>query len=126
MLNLRHEFKPVLMSLLKIQSKFTRSTVFLLLTIFVVSKMVVLIHSYSHQGGCHKSIFSGQEDSSKKSVEDCLLCSFIGFQNQASFVSNVVFGTMAFCSIFALRYFDQVELFYLLSLKAARAPPVIS
>lgn len=105
---------------LKIQSKFTKLFAFFFLAIFVAGGSISLAHSFAHQN----EIASHEKTSSK--THDCYLCSFSAFQNQISLTPNLAFYAAFFYVAFALRKFNRVKLSYLLSSKAARAPPVIS
>ncbi len=94
--------------------------VLFLLAIFVIGKSLVLFHSFSHQNPL------AQNHDLEHKKDDCVLCSFASFQNQISFADFYCFAASGFMLIFALRFFNQNKLSFLLSSKSSRAPPRIS
>lgn len=115
-----------------------------LLIFFVLSRSILLVHSFSHQkiGHEHKveqaafsqqnilekiifAHFGDSSDSTNKAV-NCALCALANFQNQILFSASLSFVIMAFYLAFISRYFDRNKLSYLLSSYSSRAPPRIS
>ncbi len=106
--------------MLKNQSKFLRIILLTLLTLFVVSKTIVVVHGFSHNQ------FGSVKILSNETAKDCQICDFVHLQNQIAPASDLVFLATFFCAVFAFRKFDRVKLSYLLRSYSSRAPPVVS
>lgn len=116
----------------------SKIALFLFLTLFILSKSLVLLHDFSHQNSLSfnstKSLDNQsflakifhENKKSGKNFNDCFLCSFLNFQNQISVSSKFFFAASAFVLIFAYRFFDSSKLSFLLNSFSSRAPPFIS
>jgi len=124
----------------KIKSIFKYFLLPVLLVLFVVSRSLLLAHSFSHQefkdskqsshtqNILEKVIFShsGEAKDSSKKAAGCSLCALSNLQNQVLVFAAEIFAMIAFYLAFISRDFNRVKLAYISSSYSSRAPPVIS
>ncbi len=115
--------------------KKSKIAILFLISCFILSKSLLLLHGFSHQNFTNIAAiedqnfltkFFGEHKKSGKSSDDCLLCSVLNLQNQISVIDSLSFAASCFLLIFAFRFFDSVKLSFLLASHHSRAPPTFS
>ena len=124
----------------KLNSKFLRIFTAFLLLLFIASKSVALLHSFSHSplvtheisssenknSFFSEIIFSHSQKQPAKNVEENCLWSAFNLQNQSNFFAALTFSFAAFSLIFFTRFFDRSKISYLFSSYLSQAPPLNS
>jgi hypothetical protein len=105
-------FFAISMLNLKIQSQFTKFFVAALLTIFVVGKSFLLVHSFAHNFSAEKS-----------SHQNCEICALANFQKQTAPTPNFSFAAAIFLVIFLAQKLVPFQNFSSPSPYFSQAPP---